>query len=101
MSSEAQPSCDAGRGRSGIAWRTACVLFIGALVYVLSFGPAVRLTSHLIDGSGGQLREVRKPACPSWGPAVQAIYRPLYFVTSGQAGRLPQRVLLWYITLWG
>ena len=101
MSSEAQPSCDAGRGRAGVAWRARWFLFLGALVYVLSFGPAVHLTSPLIDGSGGQMRVVRWPARPDWLSAVHAIYRPLYFVTSGQAGRLPQRVLEWYVLLWG
>jgi hypothetical protein len=101
MSTNAELSFDVTRGRLGLVWTATWVLLIGALLYVLSFGPAVRLTSALIDGSGGQLRMVRKPACPSWALVVHGIYRPLCFATSGQAGRLPQRVLLWYVMLWG
>jgi hypothetical protein len=86
------------RGHTFVSWLLAG--FILFAVYVLSFGPVCRLTTTIIDGSGGGIRVARKAPFPSWNRWTQIVYRPLFAAEGGQAGPLPREIVSWYVNLW-
>ncbi len=74
--------------------------FAGAVLYVLSFGPVLRLTSDVIDGSQG-FRITCPAKHPEWRRWTRIVYRPLFNVLGGAIGYSPARALQWYVVLWG
>src|SRR5271169_6376741 len=90
------------RPRRGVRFIRRLLLagFIVTTVYILSFGPISRLTSTVLDGSGGVIRVARQTPFEGWCRWTTVVYRPLLAVEGGQAGRLPRKILSWYVNLW-
>jgi hypothetical protein len=100
MNTDDQPSANLMWNVLGWASRFALMLFAAIVIYILSFGPITRLTSTVIDGSGGGMRVARQAPFPGWCRWTHVVYRPLLAVEGGQAGPLPRHVLSWYVNLW-
>jgi hypothetical protein len=97
MDTDCQPTFGATRNSasfiSGFAW----TFFAAVIIYILSFGPITRLTSDVL---GAGFRTTRRAAFPGWCRWTHVVYRPLLAVQGGQAGRLPSRIVWWYVDLW-
>ena len=93
----------AGQARTSPGWVSPWLLisYIAAVTYVLSYGPMLRLTCNVAYGPREEgKRQFRAAPFPALSPWTDVIYRPLLAVEEGKAGRLPQRVLGWYVNLW-
>jgi len=84
---------------SGFFSRFVLVCAIALVVYVLSFGPIMRLTATVIDGRTG--RVTRVAPFRSWCHWTNIVYEPLFIVINGGAGETPKAALTWYVSLWG
>jgi hypothetical protein len=89
MSTAVQPK------RGGRVCQVALLFFTANSIYVLSFGPAVTLSTPV--KYAGYDRPARFPALAN---AVNVVYRPLFGVLGGHAGRVPRNSLTWYVHLW-
>jgi hypothetical protein len=97
VSTKEQRACD----WTNVVSRGVRGLFTAAAFYVLSYGPVQRLTSNVAYGNRYDgTRGFRAAPCPALAEATDVIYHPLFAVELGKAGRLPQRVICWYVDLW-
>jgi hypothetical protein len=85
-------------GRYWVSYLARCFYIFFAVVslYVLSFGPVLRLTGGRITFNGGL--GFHNTVYTSWIPWNIAVYSPLYSVLNGHG--LPSDVLWWYVNLW-
>lgn len=75
--------------------RLGLVCCVAVAVYILSLGPAIKLTTTL-KGAGYE----RPARLPSMAHATQVAYSPLFGVLGGDAGSVPRNALNWYVGLW-
>ena len=84
---------------NGFFSRFVVVCAVALVLYVLSFGPIMRLTATVIDGRTG--RVTRVAPFRSWCRWTNVVYSPLFAVMGGWAGQTPRAILTWYVNLWG
>ena len=77
------------------ASRVGLVCLVAVAVYVLSFGPVVKLTMTI--KCAGYDRPAR---LPSLANAVNVFYLPLFRVLGGNGAPAPRNALNWYVHIW-
>ena len=88
------PNTPAKGAFSSFLWKFAMTGFGVATIYVLSFGPVLRLTTGTVSGLS-----VRPPPFSNSG-WVDVVYGPMFRVLHGETGIIPYRALKQYLRLW-